>query len=197
MIVDSTALARAGSARHRRLRLPERGPALLGAARPLRPARDRGADSGDAVRRHGRASHRRPRGTLPPTSARSSTTTREIASKHTAPRREREGRRAQASCGAGGRHLRADDGARGRRHRGAQRGNLRAGAARRDLRRRRDRCRPSMPSTGPDTASPSACTPASTTAFSTSSIACARATSTSIATRSARWWARNPSAARA
>ncbi len=55
---------RAGGPRHRRLRLPVRGPALFRAARALRPERRGGDAAADALRRDGRASARRPLGSL-------------------------------------------------------------------------------------------------------------------------------------
>ena len=188
--------ARAGGARHRGVRVPERRPALLGAARALPPARGRGADSRDAVRRHGRAAHRRsvgPRDRHRPG--------------HRRPRQGphrgalRPGRDGRGACSSGSRRL---TGAASCRRRCC---GWRASA--RSPKRFSGPCctsraspptrstRSSMRSTRPATGSPSACTPASTTACSASSTGRVPATSTSTATRSARRWARSPSAARA
>ena len=60
MIVDSSALARAGRRRRAELGLRQRRPALLGAARALRAGRHRRPPPGDAGGRDGRAGDRRP-----------------------------------------------------------------------------------------------------------------------------------------
>ena len=62
--------AGAGDPRRRRLGLPERRPALLGAARAVRPGRCRGFDAGDDCRRDAGADRRRSRRPRPPMSAR-------------------------------------------------------------------------------------------------------------------------------
>ncbi len=123
---------RAGGARHRRLGLPECGPALLGAARPLRAGgRGREADDHAARRRRG-APDRRP---VECRRRRRPGDRRRGAGPH---RRARQGQRA----GAGRRGaLRAADDHRHPGHRGAGRGDLRPGPACRDLQVRRDRRR--------------------------------------------------------
>ncbi len=73
MIVDSSALARAGGARRACLRLRQRRPALFGGAPPVRAGGYRAARHSDAERRHGGAHASAIRWTMPPISARSST----------------------------------------------------------------------------------------------------------------------------
>ena len=70
MIVDFDRADRAGGARRARLGLPVRRPALLGAARALRPGGGAAAGAGDARRRDGGADASAIPGTRPPTSAR-------------------------------------------------------------------------------------------------------------------------------